>query len=122
MFDLFKVIPQAFRAGQAILNCIKGGPTREELQTAVEELRELLATIPSMKGVLAIFDSVIAVVERILPHLLDDPEAFGELELSADTVQEASQVVTLYKAVMTEVKNDPQFAGVIKLDDVDRMV
>ncbi|MBK8123884.1 MAG: hypothetical protein IPK54_10105 [Dokdonella sp.] len=100
MFDLLKVLPQAFQTWKAIEACIKGGATPTELRTAVTEFTELLETIPPLRGVLAIFQTVVSVVEKFIPGLLDDPDKMQELGLDPDVVQQAASVATLYNEVM----------------------
>lgn len=125
MFDLLKVLPRAFSTWRAIQACIEGGATASELRAAVNEFTSLLETIPPLRGVLAIFQTVISVVEKFIPGLLDDPDKMQELGLDPDTVQQAASVATLYNAVMDKAgKTDGLKQDMLgySADDIDGMV
>lgn len=122
MFDIFKILPKAFSTYKAIFACIEGGATKEEIQAAVAEFRDLLAAIPALRGILAIFDIVISFVDKIIPDLIDNPEKMDELGVDPDTVQQVANVSTLFKDVMKDAKDSGKFNDEMRLSDVDDMV
>ena len=122
MFDLLKVLPKAFAAWKAVMACIEGGATKDEIRTAVNEIRSLLETIPPLRGVLAMFDVVIKLVDKVIPDLLDNPDVMKDLDIDPDTVQQAANVSTLYKEVMVAATASKELKSEMKLGDVDGMV
>jgi queuine/archaeosine tRNA-ribosyltransferase len=124
MFNLITLLPRLFSTSQAILACIQGGPTKEELREAVQELHNLLRAVPALAGVLAMFETVVRVVDKVLPDLLGDPQWAKDVGLDADTVQQAAGMTTLYKAVMEKAIDGGQIKPheLVQASDVDGMV
>lgn len=123
MFNVFAVLPKVFSSWRAIQACIEGGATKAELTAAVGEIRSLLEAIPPLRGVLAIFDVLVNVLDKVAPFLLENEEQMHELDVDVATIEQAQNVVGLYKAVMTEVKDSGQFKDeLLQLSDVDKMI
>lgn len=124
MFDMFKVLPRVFTTWKAIQACIQGGATASELRAAVNELGGLLETIPPLRGVLVIFQTLVSVVEKFVPGLLDDPDKMQELGIDPDVAQQALSVTTLYNEVMKEASQKGEFKDELlgNADDITGMV
>lgn len=120
---LMTMLPQLFKSGTTIIRALEGGVTADEMKVIVNEVRELIKSVPELGAFLSIFDSLVKVAAVILPTFLGDKAKIIALGLQEAQVEDALAVTKLMKTIIDEAVNEGQQAAEkVTDDDIEGMI
>lgn len=117
--SMLTLLPRLFATGQLLIRCFEDKKLdSDEVAKIIVEFRGLIATIPELKGFMAIFDVVIRVAAVVLPTFLGDKAKALELGLQYEQVEQAAAISQLFTQVLDDtIAEGDRAAAAISIDD-----
>lgn len=125
MFNLIFLLPQLFTVGTDIVKCIDGGTTKEEWDKTVEDMFQLVMSIPALQGYVALMQPLLMFSKIAFPFVesisqqVDDSNPEKPKMLAAKNQFSKEDLTKMYYSVKLLADVSNKFAeakGVEKMD------
>lgn len=119
MLSIMLLLPTVLRTGLLVTKLLAGKASDQEFDSVVQEVVDLLKTIPQLQGIMGIISMVMPIIRAILlkktdPNIADVFKAEG---ISRGDLEVAAKFVEFFDAVTDEAVRQ----GIANMKKVDNM-
>lgn len=118
--QILMMLPKLMGLSDKVLRIVTGKPEPGDFREVLEEIHELLKSVPQLAGFLLMLEPLLKIVNAVGQELFLDVERAAELGLTDEDIQQGRAITELLQPVLVKMHQEMmQAAANVEAKDVD---